>query len=51
MKKKNKSKKKKYKKNKDNRFICHNCGREFNPFFSDAERNDIFCCVACEFGY
>ena len=31
--------------------ICHQCGRLYDEFDSDAERSDIFCCKACENGY
>ncbi len=30
---------------------CHQCGRMYIKFNSDAEINMIFCCKACEYGY
>lgn len=31
--------------------VCKNCHRKYSAYDSDAERNDKFCCIACEFGY
>ena len=30
---------------------CHNCGRLYDPLDSEADKNDMFCCVACEYGF
>jgi hypothetical protein len=31
--------------------VCEHCGRRYKRNDGDAERSDIFCCVACEYGY
>ena len=30
---------------------CHHCDRPYYPHQSEAERNSVFCCAACEHGY
>lgn len=30
---------------------CHHCDRPYYPHQSEAERNSVFCCKACENGY
>lgn len=31
--------------------ICHQCGRKYDPFDSDADNKEMFCCYACECGF
>ena len=46
-----KNKKKEEVKKEKKHYICDNCGREYDPIMSESQRNDLFCCIACEYGY
>lgn len=46
-----KNKKKEKVKKEKKHYRCDNCGREYDPIMSEAQRNDLFCCIACEYGY